>query len=113
VITADTTPPGTPPPSPPPPQPHPPTGPGRPFRMVMGDGKWPPKEPFPKGARGSCMVGELLVPLFGRRWVDEVAAAGGLVLWLGRRLLAALFPARSPRSLLLSALLRETGELSR
>jgi hypothetical protein len=81
--------------------------------MVMGDGKWPPKEPFPKGARGSCMVGELLVPLFGRRWVDEVAAAGGLVLWLGRRLLAALFPARSPRSLLLSALLRETGELSR
>jgi hypothetical protein len=56
------------------------------------------------------MVGELLVPLFGRRWVDEVAASGGLVPWLGRRLLAALFPARSP---LLSALLRETGELSR
>jgi hypothetical protein len=67
----------------------------------MGDGKWPPKEPLPE------------VPLFGRRWVDEVAAAGGLVPWLGLRVLAALFPARSPRSLLLPALLRETGELSR
>jgi hypothetical protein len=87
--------------------------PAQPRLMGMGDGKWPPKEPLPEGLRGSCMVGELLVPLFGRRWVDEVAASGGLVPWLGRRLLAALFPARSPRSLLLSALLRETGELSR
>jgi hypothetical protein len=31
------------------------------------------------------MVGELLVPLFGRSWVDEVTAQGGLVPYLLRR----------------------------
>lgn len=50
-----------------------------------------PKAPrFPRGAHGTCMVGELLVPVFGRRWVDEVTAYGGLVPWLLRPVAALL-----------------------
>lgn len=36
------------------------------------------------------MVGELLVPLFGRSWVDKVAAAGGLVPYVLRSVAAFL-----------------------
>lgn len=58
-----------------------------------------PKAPkLPRNAHGSCMVGELLVPLFGHSWVDEVTRRGGLVPYLVRRLLAAVFPARSPEA---------------
>lgn len=62
-------------------------------------------EPFPKDAHGTCVVGELLVPLFGRSWVDKVAASGGLAPYV-LRLIAAFLISKTNREL--PALLRDT-----
>jgi hypothetical protein len=59
-----------------------------PFPTFRRRAKTPKAPKPPKGLRGTCMVGELLVPVFGRRWVDEVTAHGGLVPYLIRSVAA-------------------------